>query len=485
MDKHLERLYPVYVFALIFLFASRPLSDPDFWWHLKAGEHIVKTGVIPRTDFFSFTNYGREWVAHEWLSEALFYAVYSRLGFGALIFLCAAVTACAFWLVYKLTPAHPILKGTAVLLGAWAILPVAGVRPRTFTLLLASFYLYILAREARRGGAGTALWWLAPLMAVWVNLHGGFILGFALIALAAAGALLDGWAAGEPLRATTPRLKRLGLVLAGCFCAALLNPTGARIFAFPFEIFLSPVQQQEIVDWLSPNFHQSETAPLAALILLTTAALALSPVRPRPGQLLLLLATLYATLKSNRHVAIFALVAPPLLAAHAQSWLGVTPLRRLFAPDDAVRKEVLSPLVVAVMLLPLLVFVPRLKETAYAPPRQEMVGVPIKAVAFMKREGLTGNTFTDVNVWGGYLIWEAPSNPVYVDGRVDMYGDEFMREYVDLIRGLADWRAPFERHGVRHAVVETKSVLAREIAESPDWREVYADEKARVFTKLR
>ena len=36
----------------------------------------------------------------------------------------------------------------------------------------------------------------------------------------------------------------------------------------------------------------------------------------------------------------------------------------------------------------------------YSPPTQGRVGVPLNAVAFIKENNLTGNTFTDPNIWG-------------------------------------------------------------------------------------
>ena len=71
------------------------------------------THPIPKTDFYSFTNYGRAWVAHEWLSEAIFYAIYSRLGFNALIIVFALLTALAFWIAFKRTASHPLIAAFA------------------------------------------------------------------------------------------------------------------------------------------------------------------------------------------------------------------------------------------------------------------------------------------------------------------------------------------------------------------------------------
>ncbi|HZI48042.1 MAG TPA: hypothetical protein VFD75_09635, partial [Pyrinomonadaceae bacterium] len=198
LDRTLRVVFSVYVFAYAFFFAARPLSDADFWWHLKTGEYIVNTRAIPTTDFFSFTNYGKPWVAHEWLSEVIFYLIYSHFGFNVLIVVFAILTALAFWIVYIRSNSHPLIGSAAALLGVWTVLPTIGVRPRVFTLLLSSVYLALLARYLKRG-KGREIWWLVPLMALWVNLHGGFLIGLVLIGLTLVGLPLDAWLSRERL----------------------------------------------------------------------------------------------------------------------------------------------------------------------------------------------------------------------------------------------------------------------------------------------
>ena len=480
MSRAVSRIFEIYIFAYAVLFASRPLSDADFWWHLKTGEYIVATGIIPRRDFFSFTNYGRPWVAHEWLSEVIFYVIYSRLGFNALILIFAIITALAFWIALKRVVAHPFIGGVAAVLGVWSVLPTVGVRPRAFTLLLASVFLAILGRYARTG-QGRIVWVLVPATALWANLHGGFLIGLVLIGLTIVGIVLDSWAAGEKLLTSWPRLRMLGVVFVGSVFAACLNPQGWRIFLFPFEIFFSPIQQREITDWLSPNFQQPQLLPLAVLILLTIAALSLSPRRPKPSELLLFLSTLYATLKSNRHMAIFALVAVPLVAQYLHLWIVSIPSLKVLDKPATVSTSMREIVVSLLLLLPLFLFGNRLKATVYGPPQQAMVQVPLQAVDFMQQKKVTGNTFTDPNIWAGYLIWKCPTNPVYIDGRIDMYGDQFVKEYIDIIRGKIDWREPFVRYGVEVVIVNPQSMLAREIQSAPDWELLYRDEMAVVF----
>jgi hypothetical protein len=483
LNTTLKRTFEVYVFVFAFLFASRPLSDGDFWWHLKTGEYIVRNFSIPRIDFYSFTVPGRHWVAHEWLSEVIFYLVYSRAGFNTLIFIFTVLTVLAFWIVFRRTPSHPFVKGLAVLLSVWSILPTIGVRPRAFTLLLAAIYLALLhcfvrERETR------AIWWLVPLMIVWVNLHAGYLIGLVLIGVALVGVVLDFWIAGEKIPLHWSRLKTLALVFIACLLAVNLNPQGPRIFVFPFEFFFSPIQQDQITDWLSPDFHAPEFFPLLLLIMLTITALALSPRRVRPSELLLFLGTLYMTLKSNRHMAIFALVAGPMLADYLQPWLETTWFKRIVGESTATastgRRQLIFNLI---LLVPLIACLIKLKSVIYSPPTQARVGVPLNAVAYLKENGITGNTFTDPNIWGGYLIWETPSNPVYIDGRIDMYGDEFMREYLGIIRGVTRWQEPFDKYGVQIAIVSPTSFLRLQLEQSTQWQQLYRDEMAVVFRR--
>jgi hypothetical protein len=482
MNRTFAKVFQIYLFVYAFFFASRPLDDGDFWWHLKTGQYILDQGVIPRADLFSFTNYGKPWVAHEWLSEVVFYLGYSWFGYNSLILIFAVFAVFAFWLITRGLESHPFILAPAALLGIWSILPTIGARPRVFTLLFAAIYL-VLLNSFMRDTSGWRIWLTVPLMAVWVNLHGGFLIGLVLIGVAIVGLVLDKLIDKQGIKEIWKPVRTLSLVLIGCAATGLLNPQGWRIYLFPFEIFLSPVQQQTVRDWLSPDFHQPEMFPLAALILLTMAVLALSPTRPRPSEVLLFAITVFATLKSNRHMAILSLVAVPLLVRYGQSWVSSLASTASFKAPPG-RSSSKAPVLIAVaLLLPLLAFAPKLATEVYGPPKQNVVRVPLKAVEYMKENGITGSTFTEPNIWGGYLIWAIPSNPVYIDGRIDMYGDQFVWEYLNIVRGTIHWEEPFTRHQVKNVIVLPKSHLARSLQESREWQQVYRDEMSVVFSK--
>ena len=180
MNKSLLKVFKIYVFAFAFLFASRPMGDADFWFHLKTGQYVFTTGALPRMELWSFTHYGIPWTAHGWLSGVLFYGVWSVAGLKPLIFIFALLTAIAFWIAFKRTNAHPFFAGSAILLAVWTSLPNVGVRPRVFTILFASIFLALLGRFAR-GVKERWIWLLIPIMTLWANLHGGFFIGLALV----------------------------------------------------------------------------------------------------------------------------------------------------------------------------------------------------------------------------------------------------------------------------------------------------------------
>ena len=474
-------VFQLYVLLYAFLFASRPISDADFWFHLKTGQYVFQNGQVPHTEIFSFTYQGIPWVAHGWLAGTFFYAVYAALGLYALIFIFAILVALSFWIVLKNTQAHPFILAFAMLLGIWTILPNIGVRPRVFTLLLASIFLVVLQDYARRG-VGRRIWLLIPLTALWANLHGGFVIGWVLVLLTIAGVVLDALLTGERVQPLWPRLRTLGIVLIGCFLAALANPYGIRIYEPARRALSSSVYSRIIVDWMPPNFSQPELLPLVALILLSITVFALSPRRIKPSELLLFVATLYATLKAQRNMLLFALVAAPLFARYLQACIEATPFNRTFIGVRSTSRPRGIVALSVLMLLPIPLFVTRLNATAYAEPQQQRMKVPIKAVEYMRTNQLTGNTFTFPSIWGGYLIWELPSNPVYIDGR-DVYPEKFVDEYVQMVRGRVDWQQPFERSRVQLVLLRPGSLLARQLDGMNDWERVYQDEMSSVYKR--
>jgi hypothetical protein len=213
-------------------------------------------------------------------------------------------------------------------------------------------------------------------------------MGLVLIGLGIAGLLLDTLIEKQSIKEAWTRLRTLSLVLVGCAAAALLNPQGWRIYLFPFESFFRQFNNKLFAMAIS-GFPSAELVPLTALILLTISVLALSPKKARASEVLLFVVTLYMTLKSNRHMAILALVGVPLLVRHSQHWINSLASAAALIPRPNQSTSRATILASVLLLLPLLLFIPKLLSEVYGQPKQNVVRVPIKAVEYMKENGST------------------------------------------------------------------------------------------------
>jgi hypothetical protein len=476
-----RRLFVVILGLGLFTMAARGVTDPDVWWHLRTGQLIVQTHAVFHADPYSFTRFGETWVDHEWLSQVLIFGLYRLAGWAGLIAGFGAVIAAAFMVVFWRCPGRPYVAGVITLLGAFASAPSWGVRPQMLTLLLASLLLLILERSYQRP---RMLWWTPLLMLLWVNLHAGYALGIALIALFLVGDALDtafGFKDGPPPAA---RLRSLALALLACTAVVPLNPYGAAMYSYPLHTLGSRAMQSYIGEWLSPDFHQHRYLPMLVMILATIALPALSPRRLRPREVLLLSVASFAGLRSVRHIPIYALIAIPILSAMVLACLrerGVA--RRIEAKSLPMTPA--KTFLNAVLLAGFLVFtVARVRLVSNRQAATEAKEFPAGAVSFIAAQRPLAPILNHYN-WGGYFIWRLyPQYRVYIDGRADLYGDVFMDDLATTyyLRGNS-WRTPFEKWGIRTVVLPPDAPLVTALRALPDWKTIYADDLAVVLTK--
>jgi len=110
----------------------------------------------------------------------------------------------------------------------------------------------------------------------------------------------------------------------------------------------------------------------------------------------------------------------------------------------------------------------------------QMERYPVQALQFMRQAELAGNLFNRYS-WGGFLIWQGEK--VFIDGRADLYGDEFFKLYVDVYKGRVAPYQVFQQHGIRRVVIEPDCALATLLEQSASWDKVYKDNLAVVFLK--
>lgn len=475
-----RRLFVLLFVIALFAMSVRETLDPDMWWHLRTGEVILADG-IPQQDIFSFTVPDNAWVTHEWLSQVFMWLVYLTGGLPALIVVFAALTALSFWLVYAVCDARPYLAAFVVLLAALASAIVWGARPQIFNLLGTAVFVHIVARVRRGDWSTRALWTLPLLTVLWANLHSGYLLGIVLLGTYAGGGILDRRLGLDEGGLGWPALRQLVAVTAVSFFAAALNPSGPELWIYPFLTLGSNAMQVYIQEWQSPDFHQAPFWPFAAMLALGFVAMAFSRRRPSWTDLLLFVGTALAGLLSARHIPLFALVAAPILVRHTRSSLTNYLPAALLNEDDPVKRPS-RPFAIlnwALLLVALLGAVGWTAQTIAENEAAIAARYPVTAVDYLEASGLADAHGYNSYNWGGYLIWRGV--PVFVDGRADVYYDDFLLFYLQAYEARRSWREPLAAYDVDYVLMERGSRLSNLLLASGEWRLAYEDDVAQIL----
>jgi hypothetical protein len=477
-----RKLFFILLILGLFVMTLYPIVDPDFWWHLRTGQLIVQIQSIPRTDPYSFTNIGRPWITHEWLSEVVLFWLFQLGSYGLLIFTFSLIITGAFLFSYLRSPieTRPFVAGFTLLLCAIASAPTWGVRLQMISLLLTSVFLFLLDQYQIKNTIN----FLIPLpliMLVWVNLHAGYILGLAIIAIYIGGSFIDfifiriRKTESEHAPVIRPILM-LFSALGLCAITALANPNGFKILIYPFQTLTSQAMQQFIQEWFSPDFHQLEWQPFAWIILALIGCGMLGKKGFSPTKILLTLIFGYSALRSIRIIPLFAVVVIPILAEQIGAIIKVKPNIK---PLSWFFKWSAPILVVFAFFAATLHF----SQIVQGQQNSEEANFPKAATNWISINQPKGNLFNSYN-WGGYIIWRLyPQYHVYIDGRADVYGDIFINNYVNIYRAKPGWEQTFDSYSINLVLIDPGSPLAIALEQSLGWKMVYKDDLSIVFEK--
>lgn len=501
------------VLVAVFILSLSPIRDYDTWWHLRAGQDIISSVSIPRQDSYSYTAAGKPWVAHGWLSEVIFAGVYSSGGLPLLIFLNALIITVTFGLLGTIL----LRKGLSIL-GTVALLSLAVissvdfwlVRPQVFTYLLFTFYLFVLEgyRQSHNKPKVLPLCLLPLLMIFWVNLHGGFVIGLVPMLSYLVGEHLSFWLkkregySGEGIKTAFPESgKWLLLISLAVLGASFFNPQGFKIFFFVFETVTTKSFMTHISEWQAPDLQSWWGYRIFIFLCIILLALRSKKIAPSLG--LLFLATLHLSLTSLRNIPFFVFTATLVIA---DLWPAPTGKTTQLNQEDSENKAGIGSwfrsfssnltqltLLCNRHLLPAIFFLtigliysfyPDLTRGALdlgSGLKEE--NYPIGAVKFIQEEGLSGRFFHSYH-WGGYLIFRLyPEHKVFIDGRADMYGEEFFDEYRKLYNGQEGWREAFEKYKIKFILLDKDAPLISVLKEASDWGIIFSDQNSVIYQK--
>lgn len=450
------------VMYAVVAFAPQVLHDGDTFWHIAAGQKMLDLRRVLHTDPFSHTMPGAPWQTHEWLTEILMALSYRLGGWSGVVMLgglAAGLTAFVMgvWLSRFLAP---LSVAVALVLAMGLLSPSLLARPHIIAAPLMAIWVVGLLR-AREADRPPPLWML-PLMAVWANMHGGYVFGLALIGPFALEALL-----GAPRGRWVEVTWRWGLFGVLALGAALITPHGIEGLIFPFRV-MTMESLPEILEWRPMSFAKPgpfEYALLGTLFVAFTRGVRMPVVRT-----MLVLLLLHMALQHMRHATVLAIVAPLLLAQP----FGRALEPALRADFSRYRRPALAVALAGLVAISAVRLIDPLV-------RRDGVNAPISALASVP-EDLRGRPVFNTYSFGGYLVFSGV--PVFIDGRADMYGDAFTARYLRAARGQSKTlEEVLAKHKIDWMILKPTSSIVRVMEKRPGWTVTHRDRVAMVIVR--
>jgi hypothetical protein len=459
------------------------VADPDLWGHVRFGQAVLSEGHLVWRDPYSYSAPGHLWLNHEWLSELIMGALYNHLNvFGLkLMKLGCSGLIIGFLAAAEGEAGAPTLIQFAILIAAAvSIAPQIQFRPQIFTFAMHAALIYLLARDAY--GRGARLWLAVPMLALWANLHGGFIVGIAtLVIYTTVSTVQDMFD-----RRGAARALRLGGVTLLATLATLATPYGIGTWRSVLRALFDPYTRLVIGDW-QPLLHDLASSGaianhLALGLVLMAAMLFSFILAPTKDDLPMVAIAAVMSVAAfiavrNLPVAVIAICAP--LARHLplaleRRWPAIRDDSDVAKPAARANQAILAMIAMIVLW----------RGNLFSNQLTSVDPYPVSASAFMKAHGLNGNVLAMFG-WGEYLIWHfAPDSKVFMDGRYDtVYPKNVLKAFFFF---------NYDRPGAEVAITKfpTDFVLiapdagARALMDSrKDWTLVYSDDSARLYAR--
>jgi hypothetical protein len=450
------------LFLLFVIGGNRSLQDADTYWQTAIGQWIIDHRAWPAVDVYSFTKFGAPWISSSWLAQVLYAASHSAIGWAGPVILAAFGTASAFALLVhalcrRFTATHAIIVAMAA-----AVLSAHHFLARPHVLAMPVMVAWVCglvnASDERRAPS----FWLLPLIVLWANLHGGFVLGLALVAPFALDAV---WNAGASQR--IPLALRWAVFGLCALAASCITPYGWNSLLAARQILDLGGALALIPEWRPADFSSLglfEMCLLAALAAALWRGVVLSPPR-----ILLVLGLLHMALSHNRNIEVFALLTPLVLAR---------PLSMRFGRSDGAPMPRRVAGIVAVILATTVVTWAFAAHHTFTP----VVGqTPVAAVKLLK-ERKAARILHNAG-FGGYLITQGV--PVFFDGRAELYGEDFVVTALNALalKNVDTFLGLLNTYRIDATLLTPATPAVGLLDHLDGWRRVYADDVAVVHIR--
>jgi hypothetical protein len=455
------------VYAVLVIAGDRLLNDPDTLWQITVGQWILDHHAVPHTDVYSFTMRGQPWISTQWLAQVLYAQVYAWFGWTGPVVLAAAAVAATFALLARYLVR--VLSDSAALVFvaiAFALTaPHLLARPHVLALpIMVAFIGGLIAAADRREAPSFAL---LALMALWANVHGGFVFGLVMIMPVALDAVINADTSARMRLAARWAIFALLALVASC-----CTPYGWEGLAASRKILALGSALPLITEWRAADFtsvHPFEICLLGGIGLALYRGVTLPPMR-----IVILLGLVHMALSQGRAAEILALLAPLVLASPLAHQIG-----RRQESSQLSGKPIRGAMMAGLAMVLAAGTLSFAAMHRFAP---NAANSPVQAVAELKKLKLD-RIFNDYD-FGGYLI--ASGVAPFIDGRTELYGEKFFvdqHDASDLIAPDSLFRL-LEEHQIQATLLRTQGAAPKLLDHVDGWRKVYSDNIATIHVRM-
>jgi hypothetical protein len=442
------------------------ITNGDVWWHLSSGLWILQNHGLPHNGIFSQAA-SSAWTPVSWGYDLLLAALYQGLDLRAIPALLMCFKVGLATVTFLLAGGLRGKSWTAFALSAVAqyLLVAFPPSPAYFSILCFGIELLLLFESRRRP---VVLYWLPPLFLLWANSDSQFVYGIGLMVLFLVMIAIAERLQKHPYVPVMPALIAAGLAMV----ASLITP---HLWE-PYRIFFQSVTSAAnpyLPDSLAMSFHRPQDYVLLLLTMGAFLAVGRRQLRD-PFQIVLLSLAAMLSFYAQHNVWIVALVAVAIIGDAIPSGLAI-------GDGTAWNRRALATAAVSVVLLlaAIVLLIPRRRDVLLA---KVAKGYPVAAGDYIREHQLPQPLFNAYE-WGGFLTWYLPQYPVAVDGRTDLYGDDFIVLYSKAMNADVPYTAFPAMAGARTLLFPKNSILGEALSTLPRFKVAYRDDVGLVLTR--
>ena len=452
------RLRVALLFVGVFSAACLLPAQADTYWHLRAGQDLFATGHVPLVETYSHTARGLPWPNHEWLWQALSYALYCVGGMPLLTGAAALVSTAACALSYRLMRTPPAASFVLALLGIALASVVWALRPQVVSLFFLVALVTLLTRDT---------WWpIPPLFVLWANLHGAVALGGVILLTATTVS----WFCDRR------RTLRLALLTMGCGLLTAATPMGPGLWRFIGES-MARSRRNQIMEWM-PSYPRGPIEIafwVGAVALVALVAWRWRRLKSWDDRLVVAVSLVLLPLgaRAVRNISPFFLLWMPavsrLLGADFR-WPrpNANATARTTTQTPSSDHPVVNAALLAIVGIGAIVAI----AVAWRAPAERLGWRPIAPDALAAVRACQGPLYNRYNE-GGYLIWFAPTVPVFIDSRQDPYPADLLTAHT-LAERTGDATTLFAAYNIACTFLPASSRVAKRLTDE-HWLDRYRD----------